>query len=153
MRRKDKEIEDPAVIESILATNRVLRVVWVTEEGPYLLPLNYGYREGRIYIHAAPEGRKIDASRTNPKVCFEVSDSIEILEADTPCGFTTRYRCVLGTGTIHIVTDPVEKEEGLSIIMEQITGSSGWRFPPHMIERLVILRIDIETLTGKKSKI
>ena len=153
MRRKDKEIEDPSVIESILATNRVLRVAWITEEGPYLLPLNYGYREGRIYIHAASEGRKIEASRTNPQVCFEVSDSIEILEGDTPCSFTTRYRCVLGTGRIHIVTDPAEKEEGLSIIMEQLTGKSGWTFPRNMTERLVIFRIDIETLTGKKSKI
>lgn len=153
MRRKDKEIQDPGVIESILATNHVVRVAWTTEEGPYLLPLNYGYREGRIYIHSAPEGRKIEASRAHPEVCFEVSDSIQVLQADTPCGFTTRYRSVIGTGRIHIVTDFTEKVEGLSILMEQGTGKSGWEFPSEMISRLVILRIDIETLTGKKSRI
>ncbi|MCX7787905.1 MAG: pyridoxamine 5'-phosphate oxidase family protein [Spirochaetes bacterium] len=153
MRRKDKEIQDPSVIESILATNHVIRVAWITEEGPYLLPLNYGYREGRLYIHSAPEGRKIEVSRTHPKVCFEVSDSIQVLQSDTPCGFTTRYRCVLGTGTIRIVTDPIEKEEGLSIIMQQITGKPEWKFPSEMMNRLVILCIEIETLTGKKSKI
>lgn len=153
MRRKDKEILDPSIIESILSTNQVIRVAWVTEEGPYLLPLNYGYREGRLYIHSAPEGRKIEISKSNPNVCFEVSDSIQVLQGDTPCSFTTRYRSVIGTGTIHIVTDPIEIEEGLSIIMEQITGTSGWKFPKEMMDRLVVLRIDIETVTGKKSKV
>lgn len=153
MRRKDKEIQDPGVIESILATSHVVRVAWTTEEGPYLLPLNYGYREGRLYLHSAPEGRKIEASIAHPEVCFEVSDSIQILSADTPCGFTTRYRSVIGTGRIHLIADPAEKKVGLTIIMEQATGKSGWEFPSEMIDRLVILRIDIESLSGKKSKI
>ncbi len=153
MRRKDKEIQDPSIIESILATNQVLRVAWMTEEGPYLLPLNYGYREGRLYIHSAKEGRKIEVSKAYPKVCFEVSDSIQVLQADTPCGFTTRYRSVIGMGRIRIVSDPYEKEVGLSIIMEQITGKTGWKFLSEMMDRLVILCIDIETLSGKKSKI
>ncbi|MFQ3621388.1 MAG: pyridoxamine 5'-phosphate oxidase family protein [Spirochaetales bacterium] len=153
MRRKDKEILDPGILEDILRSNFMVRVAWASEEGPYVLPLHYGYRSGRLYIHSAQTGRKIELSRLNPRVCFEISDSIQVLPADTPCGFSTRYRSLIGMGRIQVVSDVQEKREALSILMEQITGKTGHFFPQDRVDKVTLLRIDIESLSGKKSKI
>jgi uncharacterized protein len=39
---------------------------------PYVVPLNYAYIGGKIYFHCALEGKKLDAIRANPDVCFAV---------------------------------------------------------------------------------
>ena len=39
---------------------------------PYVVPLNYGYVEGRILFHCALTGKKLDYLRANPQVCFTV---------------------------------------------------------------------------------
>jgi nitroimidazol reductase NimA-like FMN-containing flavoprotein (pyridoxamine 5'-phosphate oxidase superfamily) len=43
------------------------------ESGPYVVPLNYAYVDGRILFHCALEGQKLDAIRRNPAVCFTVA--------------------------------------------------------------------------------
>jgi nitroimidazol reductase NimA-like FMN-containing flavoprotein (pyridoxamine 5'-phosphate oxidase superfamily) len=39
---------------------------------PYVVPLNYGYSEGRILFHCARAGEKLDCLKANPQVCFAV---------------------------------------------------------------------------------
>lgn len=39
---------------------------------PYVVPLNYAYLNGKILLHCALEGKKLDCIRANPNVCFTV---------------------------------------------------------------------------------
>ena len=39
---------------------------------PYVVPLNYGYVEGKILFHGALTGKKLNYLRANPQVCFTV---------------------------------------------------------------------------------
>jgi uncharacterized protein len=43
----------------------------VTREGPYVVPINYIFHDGNIYIHSV-KGAKIEALRQNPNVCLQV---------------------------------------------------------------------------------
>ena len=43
------------------------------EEGPYVVPLNYAYVDGRILFHCGLTGKKLDHIRANPQVCFCVA--------------------------------------------------------------------------------
>ena len=38
----------------------------------YVVPLNYGYVEGKILFHCAQTGKKLDYLKANPQVCFTV---------------------------------------------------------------------------------
>lgn len=38
---------------------------------PYVVPVNYLYLDGEIYVHTLP-GKKLDALRQNGKVCLQV---------------------------------------------------------------------------------
>ena len=38
-----------------------------TDGTPYVLPMNFGYRDGVIYLHSAQEGRSISILERNPE--------------------------------------------------------------------------------------
>ena len=60
MRRKDKEIKDKFEIETIINRAEVCRIGLSDDNMPYVIPVNYGYRNNCLYIHSASEGKKID---------------------------------------------------------------------------------------------
>lgn len=151
MRRKEKEITIHTEIADILMSNTICRIALSDDDAPYIVPMNYGYRDNTLYLHSAREGRKIDIIRKNNRVCFEISDSIEPVKSEIACKFSTRYRSVIGFGEIFHIDGKKEKNAALQIIMEQHTGSRDWDFDPAMLEKIAVLEIRISSLTGKKS--
>ena len=54
-------IEDKQRIESIILHCDVCFVGIVDMEGnPYVVPMNFGYEDGIIYLHSGPEGSKVE---------------------------------------------------------------------------------------------
>ena len=41
---------------------------------PYVVPVSYRYKQGRIFIHGAKQGKKIEFIKGNNRVCFEVDE-------------------------------------------------------------------------------
>jgi nitroimidazol reductase NimA-like FMN-containing flavoprotein (pyridoxamine 5'-phosphate oxidase superfamily) len=150
MRRKDKEITDPAIIESILGGSLICRIAISGENGPYLVPLNYGYRNKALYFHSARHGRKIEMLSANSRVCFEIESDYEIIKKEKSCGWTTRYRSLIGYGHVKIITDENLIREGLDIIMCQ-HGKTDNQYEPEYLSRIAILKLDIEQVSGKQS--
>ena len=151
MRRKDKKITSPQEIKEILTMNDVCRIATCRNNIPYITVLNYGYSANSLYFHCANEGKKIDFIESNNHVCFEITDSIEIVSGEMACNFGTRYRSVIGEGKIIKITDIKEKAFALKVIMHQITGKTSWKFYKSMIEKVTVLKLEIESLSGKKS--
>jgi len=67
-----KFIESREEMESILREESVGYLGLSMDGVPYVVPLNYGYVEGRILFHCALTGKKLDYLKANPKVCFTV---------------------------------------------------------------------------------
>lgn len=44
------------------------------EDEPYVVPVAYGYEQGKIYFHSASQGKKLDFIRKNDRVCFQVDE-------------------------------------------------------------------------------
>jgi len=65
----------PPEIDQFLTCARVGRIGLILQEGPYIVPLGYGYAEGKIFFHTCREGLKMAAIQSNPEVCFEVDES------------------------------------------------------------------------------
>jgi len=151
MRRGKQEIIDKAVLEEIMAGAEICRLSMLDGELPYILPVNYGYRDGHIYIHSAPEGKKIDLLKQNKLVCFEVEDAPEIVKGPEACDWTTRYRSVVGYGSVEILSDDKSKQEGLEVIMAQHGAPELVRFDVKNMKRMVILKLTITSLSGKQS--
>jgi nitroimidazol reductase NimA-like FMN-containing flavoprotein (pyridoxamine 5'-phosphate oxidase superfamily) len=63
-------------IDQFLSCARVGRIGLISKEGPYIIPVGFGYSDGKIFFHTCREGLKMEAIRANPNACFEVDESI-----------------------------------------------------------------------------
>ena len=150
MHRKNNEITDRKIIEEILADSEICRVAILDAEFPYIVPFNYGYQDNALYFHSATKGKKIDLIRKNNKVCFEITYSSEIIKCETACDWSTKYRSVIGYGTIEIISDLQEMAKGLDIIMEHYGRIGNNTYKAKSIKNMFILKLTIESLTGKQ---
>ena len=55
----------------LLADETVAHLACVVNDEPYVVPINYLFIDGAIYIHSLP-GLKIDALRARPRLCLQV---------------------------------------------------------------------------------
>ena len=150
MRRKEKEISDKTIMESIILRSSVCRLALSEEGRPYVVPLCFGYKDNILYFHSAREGMKLDILRQNNKVCIEFDIDHEIVEADDACGWGMKYQSVIGFGKGSIIDDLEKKRKALDIIMQHYSRSS-YEFPDSKVKKTVIIKVEIEHMTGKKS--
>jgi len=155
MRLKDREITDRAEIDQLLNTAKVCRVAFAVGDEPYVIPLSHGYdaEAEALFFHTAKEGKKIDCIEANPRVCFEVEGQVEVKEGDErACSWGVRYESVIGFGTIVEVLSPTEKERAVLCLTEQQANrTTDWKIDPKGISGTRVWRLDIESVTGKRS--
>jgi nitroimidazol reductase NimA-like FMN-containing flavoprotein (pyridoxamine 5'-phosphate oxidase superfamily) len=152
MRRKDKEITDTRQIEDILNKGKFCHISMTNKDEPYLVTVNYGYKNNSIYFHSAPDGQKIDMIRKNPKVCFMVYTDDQIVSGENPCrDWSVKYRSVIGYGKATILENPVEKLQGLNILMEHYSKKGSFDFNEKNLEETIVVKIEIEKISGKVS--
>ncbi len=150
LRRKDKEIANIDEIEKIIRKAQVCRLGLVDGDEPYVVPVFFGYEKNALYFHCAPEGRKIELLKRNNKVCFEIDTDVEIIATERACGFTAKYRSVIGVGRAHILESDKDKIHGLNMLMKQYAEGE-FSFPKAKVDQALVVRIDIESVTGKQS--
>ncbi|MBC8420174.1 MAG: pyridoxamine 5'-phosphate oxidase family protein [Desulfobacterales bacterium] len=150
MRRKEKEILDREEIESIIKKADVCRLAFSVDNRPYIVPLNFGYKEKCLYFHTASVGKKIDMLTTNNNVCFELDVDCALVKSENPCDWTMKYRSVIGHGKAFVLTDAEEKRRALDIIVEHYSGIAN-EYDEKRVNRLAIIKVEIQSMTGKKS--
>lgn len=151
MRRKDKEILDNQLIERILNEADVIRLAMVDGNEPYLVAMNYVYAAGSLYMHSAKEGYKIKVLKKNNKVAFQTEIGMELVIKDENCSCGTRYLSVVGKGTALLVGENEEKKQALNAIMVKYTGRIVFDYPVESFEKTLIIKVEIESITGKRS--
>jgi nitroimidazol reductase NimA-like FMN-containing flavoprotein (pyridoxamine 5'-phosphate oxidase superfamily) len=162
MRRRERAIIDRTGIEAVIRRADVCRLGLSDDGQPYIVPVNFGYEDGVIFVHSAPEGRKIDIIKRNPRVCFEVDVGHELVKAEAACDWTARYESVIGFGKASIVEDDASKRRGLDVIMRHYAaegagsgagaGDGAYAYKDAALRKMVIIRVDIESMTGKRSR-
>ena len=153
MRRKKQQLSDGETLAVLERGSAGVLAVLGDEGYPYAVPVSYVYSDGRIYIHCAKSGHKLDAVRAHDKVSFCVIDKDDVVPAE----FTTYFRSAIAFGRARVVEDseelmaamkalcakycPHESEDAFRIEMK-VSGSGA----------LCVLAVDIEHLTGKQAK-
>jgi len=150
MLKKDREIKDPAGIEAALAASRICHLGLYDGEWPYVVPVNFGYEDGRIYVHASsnPKSKKLSILAKNDKVCFEITSKTEVVSAEKPCDWTTNYASVIGFGRARLLETDEEKLHGLRIIMKAHNGPTE-NFRMEVVKKTAVIEINIDSMTGK----
>lgn len=150
MRRKEKEILDRAQIDGIIAGAPVCRLAMIDGQDPYIVPLCFGYDGKALYVHSAPEGRKIEALRCSDRVCFEIDSGAELVRGPRACRWGMRYASVIGFGRAVFVTDPEAKRRALALIMAHYADGVQV-FADAEVAATAVIRVDIGEMTAKRS--
>lgn len=153
MRLREKEITDRGEIEELLKSKNVCHFGMCDGAFPYVLPTTYGYADGHLYIHSSKKGRKIEVLKGNNRVCFTVDTGHELVQGplETSCKSTIKFKSVVGTGRAIFVEDPEEKRKAMNVIMAQAFGKSDFKYSEEGLRDMAIIRVDIESITGKKN--
>lgn len=156
MTKRERQIFDPAQIQAILDTAKVLHLGLAVDNEPYVVPMNYGYimEEGKltIYLHSALRGKKLDMIHSNPKVFFEMDCDRLPFEGDMPCQYGMAYSSVMGRGTASMVEDVEEKKKAMTLLMKTQTGKD-FTFQDRLVSMVAVIRIDVSEYTAKKRPI
>ncbi len=154
IRRKEKAIESEEEMVAILETSKYITIAMCENNLPYLVTLSHGYDRNKncIYFHCARKGKKVDILTTNSAIWGQaIKDHGYAEGACDHLYATTQFK-----GSVSFIEDVKEKEHALRIMInslepnpelvveEQITEKS--------VQRVHIGRIDIEYMSGKKSK-
>ena len=155
MRRKDRELTELADILQVIEQCRICRLAMSDAEGLYLVPMHFGYAyaDGRLelYFHSAREGRKIDALRANPQVCFEMDCDMQVYagNAEIPCTYSSRFLSVIGNGRAEFLEQPAQKAAALNAILRHQAGRE-FTFTEAMLQGVVVFRVVAESFSGKQ---
>jgi len=149
---EDKSRLSEAEIDAILKGGQVGYLALAKEEQPYLVPLNFLFESGSIYFHCAPEGRKIDYIRANPKACFQTGETGGLISGDNPCSHNYRYRSVIVEGRVEEVVGSVEKEKILRLITAKYTSEqmAEGEITAKRVSTTGVYRIIPSHISGKK---
>lgn len=146
MRRKEREISDPRVIESMINEANVCRLAMCEGGVPYVVPLCFGYEKGALYFHSAMEGRKLEILKKNPKVSFEMDIDWELIRSGDRCSI--KYRSVIGFGNASLVEASEHKRNALDLIMRHY-HQEPIDYPEPILMNMAIIKVEIEEMTGK----
>lgn len=152
-----KQITDTDHIDSIIKKCRVIRVAWHDEPAPYLLPFNFGYvREGdqqKFYIHTGLKGKKLELTRQNKSVAFELDIAHELITDEDDCMWGMNFSSVTGTGNIRLLDKPAEKHKALVAIMKQYDHRENADYDfSRSFEKTNILEIEVLSLSAREKK-
>ena len=150
MRRKRQQLSEKENI-SILQKATAGTLALLGDNGyPYAVPISYVYADGKLYFHSALSGHKIDAIRNCDKASFCVIDQDEV----HPEKYTTYFRSVIAFGRIHIIEDEQEKLETARLLVDRYNPNQEEALQKEIekgLSRMVMIRFDIEHLTGKEA--
>ena len=153
MRRSDKEIKDKDTIERILKEAQVCRIALCDNNKPYIVPMNFGFKDSCLYLHSATEGRKIDIINENNEVCFEVDIEDAIVKSESTCNWGMKYYSVIGFGKAKLIDDINEKKKSLDIIIQKYSENDdkSFDYSQSALDKTVVIKVEIKELSGKKS--
>ncbi len=117
---------------------------------PYVLPMNFGYHDGILFLHSAPAGKKIDILRQHPETCcsFSTDHLLRWQDSTVGCSYSMKYRSALLYGKIEFVTDFAEKEQILHHFMQHF-GAKDYRLSAPAIGNVCVMKMPVERFEGR----
>jgi len=155
---KKYEIQSKEKIIDFLNSQPAGRVASIDKDGyPQVIPMNFVYTKGAIYMHSHPFGEKLDNIRRNPSVGFEVDQHVCFLPSyyfhpTDASQADTLYISVVIKGKAEIVQDPEEKTKALNALMEKYQKEGRYEAleaEMPVVEEVAIIKVKPTDMRGK----
>ncbi len=160
VRRHDRAIYDEDWIAALLARAEYGVLSTCQDGWPFSVARNFVYDRSRhcVYLHGARKGRTFENVQHGARATFNVSEPGRLLPAERAMNMSTEYSGVVIFGYVALVDDPVEATGALHAL--------AGKYFPHLqrgedyepvsevdLKVTAVLRLDIETWSGKQKKV
>lgn len=150
MRRNRQQLPAEETIHLLKKGTSGVLALLGDEDYPYAVPVSYVYTDGKLYIHGAKSGHKLDAIQKCDKASFCVISQDQIV----PEEYTTYFRSVIAFGRIRILEDEAKMREAIEILAEKYSPDISEAGRRQEIDKtwnaLCMLEFTIEHVTGKE---
>lgn len=144
-------VEELGRIEEIIKACNICYVGMADSKGiPYVLPMNFGYKEGVIYLHSAQEGSSVSILTENPNICVTFCTDANLVwqNEEVACSYRMRCQSAICHGEVVFEEDFNEKVKALNIIMSQYS-SREFSYSAPSVENVRIWKVAITDLSAK----
>lgn len=104
MRRFKQELPREEALGILQKNNMAVLGVNGDDGYPYTVPINYAYVNGKIYIHGAKQGHKLDAMKNDGRVSLCIVEKDDIVAEE----LTTYFKSVIVFGKARIIDGEAE---------------------------------------------
>ena len=143
---------DNDFINSVIAKCNICYVAVTTPENkPYVIPMNFGFRDNIFYFHGASEGKIIDCLNANPNVCITlcIDNEIKFQNAEVACSYGMKSKSVIASGKVQFVSDLDEKREILNIIMANYSGRK-FEYGNPAVKNVNVWKVPVDEISCKE---
>lgn len=152
IRRRDRQLDEPSARRLLKEAEYGILCMQALHGGGYGVPLHFVWDEAdAIYLHCAPEGRKLECLAAEPRACLVITGKSRIL----PEAFSTAYESLLLHGEVSAVIDEEESRGALHSFLGKYVPESGERgqhFLHHAAAHTMVLRFRILSVSGKSNR-
>ena len=142
-------ITDPKQIEEVIQKCPYCIVSITDLEGnPYAIPMNFAYQDEVVYLHSAPEGRKLEMLAKNPHVCITLCEGHELvyMHKQVACSYSMKSRSIVCRGEVRFVEDMEAKRSILGLMMKQYTQNA-CNFSEPAIRNVKVWEVKVEKMS------
>lgn len=153
VRRRDRLMDSDKVV-ALLSSAEYGVLSMVDENGEaYGLPMSFVFDgDSALYLHCAPEGRKLRAIEHHTQVSFAIVGNTQVI----PHKFTTNYESIVLTGKASIVNDEDERWKALEMILEKYSPEHieiGKKYALASLHRTKIIKLTISNISAKAKNV
>lgn len=152
------EIKSKEKINEFLNKEHIGRIASIDKSGfPEVIPMNFVFIDGSIYMHSHTKGEKLDNIRRNSRVGFEVDRELEFLPSyfEDPKDASladTLYISVVIKGNATLVSDRKEKVLALNGLMKKYQQEGGYeplQTDMSVIDEVEVIKVIPDSIKGK----
>jgi nitroimidazol reductase NimA-like FMN-containing flavoprotein (pyridoxamine 5'-phosphate oxidase superfamily) len=148
VRRQDRLLDEKAA-RRLLEIGEYGFLSLIYKDEPYGIPISYVWDgEGAIYLHCAPEGKKLNCIAENANASFSVVGRTNVISDK----FTTEFGSIILKCSAITGLAAEERMKALELILDKYSPEDkerGLQYAEKSFHRTEIIRLDIKEFSGK----
>lgn len=147
---KTIQMTEQKEMEAVIQSCPYCMLGLIDDDGfPYVIPLNFAYADGVIYLHSGPNGTKQSLLARLPRVCVTFCQGHELvwMHPQMACSYSMKSKSVVCRGRVRPLEEE-EKRHALDLMMRHYTDQPcGYSAPA--VRHVQVWAVQVDSMTGR----